>query len=115
MRRQKGNGKRVKAEMLRGERGTGEALTLKELQGRGVVGLTKVQMAAALQISVRSLNGMMARGEISFFKIGRKLVRFGVEEALARMSERVLVVADDGRTADAENPNAEIRNPRGNH
>jgi len=89
--------------------------TVGELVARGVVAITKAQMAAALQISVRSLNGMIARGEISFFKIGKKLVRFGVEEALARMSERVLVVADDGRTADAENPNAEIRNPRGNH
>ena len=89
--------------------------TVGALVARGVVAITKAQMAAALQISVRSLNGMIARGEISFFKIGKKLVRFGVEEALARMSERVLVVADDGRTADAENPNAEIRNPRGNH
>jgi hypothetical protein len=69
---------------------------IERLAVAGVVALTKAQMAAALQISVRSLNGMMARGEISFFKIGRKLVRFRVEEALARMSERVLVVADDG-------------------
>jgi len=89
--------------------------TVGELVARGGVAITKAQMAAALQISVRSLNGMIARGEISFFKIGKKLVRFGVEEALARMSERVLVVADDGISADAENPNAEIRNPRGNH
>jgi hypothetical protein len=51
-------------------------------------------MAAALQISVRSLNGMMARGEISFFKIGPRLVRFRVEDALKHMGEAVLVKAD---------------------
>jgi hypothetical protein len=53
-------------------------------------------MAAALQVSVRSLNGMMARGEISFFKIGERLVRFRVEDALKRMSETVLVVEEGG-------------------
>ena len=74
-------------------RGEGSTLTLSELQARGVVALTKAQMAASLQISVRSLNGMMARGDISYFKIGR-LVRFRVEEALKRMSETVLVVAE---------------------
>lgn len=68
-----------------------------ELQARGVVGLTKAQMAAALQVSPRTITEMMRRGEISFFKIGKKLVRFRVEEALARMSECVLVVADEGR------------------
>jgi hypothetical protein len=72
-----------------GARGVGE------LQACGVVVLTKAQMAAALQISVRSLNGMMARGEISYFKIGR-LVRFRIEEALKRMSETVLVVEEGG-------------------
>lgn len=56
-----------------------------------VVCLTKTQMAAALQISVRSLNGMMARGEISYFKMGTRLVRFRVEDALKRMSKTVLV------------------------
>ena len=63
------------------------------LQACGVVALTKAQMAAALQISVRSVNGMMARGEISYFKIGR-LVRFRIEDALKRMSETVLVVEE---------------------
>jgi hypothetical protein len=69
-----------------------------EVRGQGpeVVCLTKTQMAAALQISVRSLNGMMARREISFFKIGTKLVRFRVEDALKRMSETVLVTAEEG-------------------
>jgi hypothetical protein len=66
------------------------ALTLAELQARGVVWLTKTQMAAALQISVRSLNGMMQRGEIAYFKIG-SLVRFRLEDALKRMSETVLI------------------------
>ena len=75
-------------------RGEGGALTLAELQARGVVCLTKTQMAAALQISVRSLNGMMSRGDVAFFRLGPRLVRFRTEEALKRMSERVLVAAE---------------------
>ena len=55
-----------------------------ELQGRGVVGLTKAQMAAALQISVRSLNGLMARGEVAYWRIGGRLIRFRVEDAVRR-------------------------------
>ncbi len=57
--------------------------------------LTKQQMASALQISVRSLNGMMARGEISFFRIGVRLVRFRIEDALERMRETVLVEGEE--------------------
>jgi excisionase family DNA binding protein len=51
-------------------------------------------MAAALQVSTRTITEMMRRGEISYFKIGSKLVRFRVEEALKRMSETVLVNED---------------------
>ncbi len=65
-----------------------------ELQAMGVVCLTKTQMAAALQISVRSLNAMMARGDVAFFRFGPRLVRFRMEEALKRMAERVLVAAE---------------------
>jgi len=74
--------------------GLGTTLTVAQLQARGIVALTKTQMAAALQISVRSLNGMIARGEIAYFKIGSRLVRFPVEEALKRMNETVLVPAE---------------------
>ncbi len=71
----------------------GEALACGH-QAIGVLALTKTQMAAALQISVRSLNGMMARGDIAYFKIGPRLVRFRVEDALKRMGETVLVKAE---------------------
>ena len=64
---------------------------LGELQAKGVVGLTKAQIAAALQVSPRTIDDMMARGEIAYFKIGKKLVRFRLEDALERMSETVLV------------------------
>jgi hypothetical protein len=74
----------------------GTHATVGTLQAAGVVALTKTQMAAALQISVRSLNGMMARGEISYFKIGRRLVRFRIEDALKQMNETVLVAAEGG-------------------
>ena len=67
-----------------------------ELQGRGVVGLTKAQMAAALQVCPRTITEMMRRGEIAYFKIGPRLVRFRIEEALKRMGETVLVAVDGG-------------------
>jgi hypothetical protein len=38
---------------------------------------------------------MIARGDAAFFRIGPRLVLFRVEEALKRMSERVLVAAED--------------------
>ena len=62
-----------------------------ELHARGVVGLTKTQMAAALQVSPRTITDMMRRGEISFYRIGRRLVRFRIEDALKRMNQTVLI------------------------
>lgn len=70
--------------------------TVGELVARGVVGITKAQMAAALQISVRSLNGMIARGEIAHWRIGKRLLRFRLEDAVRRMNETVLAPADEG-------------------
>ena len=80
-----------------------------------MVGLTKAQMAAALQISVRCLDGMMFRKEIGFWRIGKRVVRFRIEDAVRRMNETVLVPTRNGRgPADAGNPNPEIRHPRRN-
>jgi excisionase family DNA binding protein len=67
-----------------------------EPQAAGVVALTKAQMAAALQVCPRTVTEMMRRGEIAYFKIGRRLVRFRIEDALKRMNETVLVVAEGG-------------------
>jgi hypothetical protein len=75
-------------------------LDIGELQARGIVGLTKAQMAGALQISVRSLNGLMARGEVAYWRIGGRLIRFRVEDAVKRMNETVLVAADETVTSD---------------
>jgi hypothetical protein len=69
----------------------GHQATLSELRVSGVIALTKTQMAAALQVSMRTLNRMMARGEVAYFKIGSRMVRFQIEEALKRMNETVLV------------------------
>ncbi len=76
--------------------GEGEALTLAELQARGVVGLTKIQMAAALQVCPRTITEMMRRGQISYWKIGKQIVRFRMEDAVKRMNETVLVAAEEG-------------------
>lgn len=66
-----------------------------ELQANGVVGLTKRQMAGAIQVCPRTITEMMRRGQISYWKIGR-LVRFRIEDAVKRMNETVLVAADGG-------------------
>jgi hypothetical protein len=63
-----------------------------------VILFTKPQMAAMLQISIRCLNDMMHRGEISYLKLNGKLVRFRVEDALQRLSEVALVCnSTDGK------------------
>ena len=59
--------------------------SLDDLRARGVVALTQEQMAVALQVSYRTISEMRRRREISFFRVGRKLVRFRVEEALRHM------------------------------
>ncbi len=69
---------------------------LQALQGAGVVALTKTQMAAALQVCPRTITEMMRRGEISYWKIGRQIVRFRMEDAVKRMNETVLVAAEEG-------------------
>ena len=66
-----------------------------ELQAAGVVGVTKGQMAAAIQVCPRTITEMMRRGQISYWKIGR-LVRFRMEDAVKRMNETVLVTAEEG-------------------
>lgn len=66
------------------------------LQARGVVGLTKRQMAAALQVCPRTITEMMRRGQISYWKIGKQIVRFRMEDAVKRMNETVLVAAEEG-------------------
>jgi excisionase family DNA binding protein len=65
------------------------------LAAEGVVGLTKAQMAAAIQVCPRTITEMMRRGQISYWKIGR-LVRFRMEDAVKRMNETVLVTAEEG-------------------
>ena len=59
------------------------------MRARGVVALTKVQMAAALQVSYRTITAMISRREIPFFRIGGKHVRIRVEHALERMEAAV--------------------------
>ena len=47
---------------------------------QGVLLFTKAQMAAAMQVSLRCLTGMMNRGEISYLKINGRIVRFRPED-----------------------------------
>jgi hypothetical protein len=61
---------------------------------QGVLLFTKAQMAAAMQVSLRCLTGMMNRGEISYLKINGRIVRFRPEDALRRLNETTLVCND---------------------
>ena len=66
---------------------------------QGVLLYTKEQMAALLQVSMRCLHEMMANGQISYLKIGGKLVRFRASHVLRRLKETSLVChgeAEDG-------------------
>jgi excisionase family DNA binding protein len=67
-----------------------------ELHARGVVGLTKKQMAAAIQVCPRTITEMMRRGELAYYRIGKRLVRFRIEDAIKRMGETVLVATEEG-------------------
>jgi len=61
------------------------AESIEALRARGVVVVTKAQIAAAFQVSERTITKMMGRKEIPFFRLGERLVRFRVEEAIKQM------------------------------
>ena len=75
--------------------------SLDELKALGVVVVTKGQIAAAFQVSERTITKMMGRKEIPFFRLGERLVRFRVEEAIKHME----AAAD----AEIRNSKSEIR------
>lgn len=51
--------------------------------------LTKPEMAQVLKISLRTLTAMMRRGEIDFIRLGKRLVRFRLEDVERRLSGNV--------------------------
>ena len=57
----------------------------------GAVFLTKAQMAALLQVSVRCITDMMKRGELPYLKLRGGFVRFRLEDVQRRLSETALV------------------------
>ena len=61
---------------------------------QGVFLYTVPQMAALMQVSIRCLCNMMQRGEVSYLKIGGKLVRFRIEDVNRRLTETVMVCKD---------------------
>ena len=70
--------------------------SMRELLARGVVVITKPQMAAAIQVCPRTITEMMRRGEIAYYRIGKKLIRFRIEVAIEQMNKTVLVRAEEG-------------------
>ena len=70
--------------------------SIAELRALGVVAVTKAQMAAAIQVCPRTITEMMRRGEIAYYRIGKKLIRFRIEDAIEQMNKTVLVAAEEG-------------------
>jgi excisionase family DNA binding protein len=62
--------------------------SLEALRARGVLVLTKAQVAVALQVTYRTVTAMMQRGEIRCFRIGGRHVRIRIEEAIRQMEAR---------------------------
>lgn len=65
--------------------------SVEALAARGVVALTISQMAAALQVTYRTITAMIRRKEISHFKIGKRLVRIPLAEARRLMASQAEV------------------------
>ena len=57
--------------------------------------VTKPELAALLMVSVRCITNMMRRGELAYWKIGGRLVRFQLANVERRLNETVL--ACEGR------------------
>ena len=76
---------------------------------QGVLLFTKAQIAAAMQVSLRCLTGMMNRGEISYLKNNGRIVRFRPEDALRRLNEKTLVCNDTTAEGGARTRNARAR------
>ena len=51
---------------------------------------TKPEIAAIMRVSVRTVSEMMVRGEISYLKFNRRLVRFRLDDVNRRLTETVL-------------------------
>jgi len=78
----------VSRKKKRRDSGVAVVESVEALAARGVVVLTQAQIAVALQVSYRTISEMRRRGEISCFRVGKKLLRFRIEEAIKLMEAR---------------------------
>jgi excisionase family DNA binding protein len=53
--------------------------------------LTKAQMAAVLQVSVRTITAMMSRREIPFLRLRGRFIRFRPEDVQRHLNKTALV------------------------
>lgn len=63
--------------------------------------LTKQQAAAELQISVRTLEGLIKRGQLPAYRIGPQLVRIDAEDLRAFVEARPIQPAQKEKAAPA--------------
>ena len=62
--------------------------------------LTKPEMAEFLRVSVRTLAAMMQRGEIPYSVVGKRLVRFRLEDVVRKLGSQ-----EETRSAERETGN----------
>ena len=57
--------------------------------------LTKRQLAAAMQVSVRTITELMKEKRVPFLRLKGRLVRFRMDDVNQRLTETVLVREDE--------------------
>lgn len=65
--------------------------------------ITRKQAAERLSVSVRVLDGLIARGQLPAYKIGSKLVRIS-EDDLEKYMKRQIIAPASLKTVPAERP-----------
>ncbi len=60
----------------------------------GQMFLTKAQMAALLQVSIRTITAMMAKKEIPFLRLKGRLIRFCLDDVHRHLIKTALVSSD---------------------
>jgi hypothetical protein len=81
---------------------------------RAIPFLTREELAGVLQVSIRTVDAMVAAKEILTVRLRGIIVRFYLPDVVRALTATALT-RKRGRFAEEEDPKAEFRNPRGNH
>ncbi len=82
------------------------------LEGGQLGFLTREELAEVLKVSVRTVDRMLADGEITSFRVRTTLVRFYLPDVVRQLVATALTRKNGRKAALPGNPKSEIRNPR---